>query len=202
MSKRIYGKLLFVMLILASTSPYRRALLERLGLPFETCAPEVDETAHPGERPAATAGRLARAKAAAARGLHGTGLAIGADQLCVTGDTVLGKPGDAARARDQLRTLSGQRAEFLTAVAVQDLASGEVCDALARTRVRFRDFDDAAIDRYLACEPAHDCAGGFKSEGLGITLVESIEDDDPTALVGLPLVHLCRLLRSFGVELP
>lgn len=202
MSKRIYGKLLFVMLILASTSPYRRALLERLGLPFQTCAPGVDESARADESPASLAGRLARAKAAAAGTWHGEGLAIGADQVCVCGDTVYGKPGDPGRAREQLRSLSAQRAEFLTAVAVQDLASGEACDALARTLVQFRTLDDAMIGRYLEREPAWDCAGGFKSEGLGITLVESIEDDDPTALVGLPLVHLCRLLRSFGVQLP
>ena len=207
MSKQFYGKLLFFLkgyrmsprLILASTSPYRRALLERLGLPFETMRPEVDESPQPGESPRRLVARLAAAKAAAAAGRFADGLAIGSDQVAECDGTVLGKPGGHATAVAQLRAVSGRTVEFLTGVCVRDLASGEQREDLAVTRVRFRTLDDAAIEHYLAREPAYDCAGSFKSEGLGITLVDAIDDDDPTALIGLPLVRLCRLLRGFGV---
>lgn len=207
MSKRICGKLLFFLhgyrmdrpLILASTSPYRRALLERLGLPFEVCRPDVDETPTGGESPEALVRRLAVAKAQAAATVFAEGLAIGSDQVATFDGRSLGKPGDHAHAVAQLRSVSGQTVEFLTAVAVVDLADGREAGDLAVTRVRFRDLTDAAIESYLAHEPAYDCAGSFKSEGLGITLVEVIEDDDPTALVGLPLIRLCQLLRGFGV---
>ncbi len=184
-------------LILASTSPYRRALLERLGLPFEVVAPGVDERPRDGEAPRDLVRRLAAAKAAA---VPGPGLVIGSDQVAALDGEVLGKPGTHEHAVAQLRHLSGRRVEFLTAVTVCESESGRQETELAVTRVAFRVLDDATIENYLAREPAYDCAGGFKSEGLGITLVESIEDDDPTALVGLPLIALCRLLRSFGVE--
>lgn len=208
MSKRICGKLLFFLhgyrmdhpLILASTSQYRRALLERLGLPFETFRPEVDETPSDGESPEGLVRRLATAKARAAASAFDGGLAIGSDQVATFEGQILGKPGDHARAVEQLRSVSGRAVEFMTAVAVVDLADGRETGDLAVTRVHFRELSDTAIESYLAREPAYDCAGSFKSEGLGITLVEGIEDDDPTALVGLPLIRLCRLLRSFGVE--
>ena len=186
-------------IVLASTSPYRRALLERLMLPFEVLRPDVDETPAAGESPRALVARLAAAKAAAAGAVFQDGLAIGSDQVATFDGRILGKPGAHDAAVAQLRTLSGRTVEFLTGVCVRDLASGEARADLAVTRVRFRTLDDAAIEGYLAREPAYDCAGRFKSEGLGITLVDAIDDDDPTALVGLPLIRLCRLLRAFGV---
>lgn len=207
MSKQFCGKLLFFLkgyrmpprLILASTSPYRRALLERLGVPFETMRPEVDESPQPGESPHALVARLSAAKAAAAASRFDAGLAIGSDQVAVCDDTLLGKPGGHEAAVAQLHRVSGHTVEFLTGVCIRDLAKGTERQDLAVTRVRFRTLDAAEIERYLTREPAYDCAGSFKSEGLGITLVEGIEDDDPTALVGLPLIRLCRLLRAFGV---
>lgn len=188
------------MLVLASTSRYRADLLSRLGLPFVTFAPGLDESRQPGEAPDALAMRLAAAKAAAARTLYESGLAIGSDQVAVLDGATLGKPGDHANAVAQLTRLSGQTVEFLTAVAVTNLADGTTRQDLARTRVRFRTLDQDAIARYLEREPAYDCAGSFKSEGLGITLVSAIEEDDPTALVGLPLIRLCTLLRASGLE--
>lgn len=210
MSKGLCGKLLFFLtgnpmaapLILASTSAYRKALLARLGLPFETLRPEVDETPDPAEVPAALVLRLSGAKAAAASRAFDHGLAIGSDQVAACEGRILGKPGDRAQAVEQLRLLSGRSVEFLTGVCVHDLATGHAAADLARTLVRFRTLTDADIDRYVAKEPAFDCAGAFKSEGLGITLVDAIEDDDPTALIGLPLIRLCALLRQFGVSLP
>ncbi len=186
-------------LILASTSPYRRALLERLGVPFEVTRPDVDETPRPDETPRALVARLAAAKATAADARFDDGLSIGSDQVAAFDGAVLGKPGHHAAAVAQLQAVSGRIVEFLTGVCVCDLASGEARHDLAVTRVRFRTLDDAEIERYLTREPAYDCAGSFKSEGLGITLVDGIEDDDPTALIGLPLIRLCRLLRDFGV---
>ncbi|MEX0900160.1 MAG: Maf family nucleotide pyrophosphatase [Gammaproteobacteria bacterium] len=208
MSKQFYGKLLFFLkgycmpprLILASTSPYRRALLERLDVPFETMRPEVDETPRPGERPQALVSRLAAAKAGAAATQFEGGLAIGSDQVAAYDGVVLGKPGGHDAAVAQLRAVSGRVVEFLTGVCVRDLSNADERQDVAITRVRFRTLDEAAIERYLAREPAYDCAGSFKSEGLGITLVDAIEGDDPTALVGLPLVRLCRLLRVFGLS--
>ncbi len=207
MSKQFCGKLLFFLqgyrmpprLILASTSPYRRALLERLGLPFDTMRPGVDETRKAQETPPVLVARLARAKAAAAADAFDDGLAIGSDQVAACDGVVLGKPGGHAAAVAQLRAVSDKTVEFLTGVCVLDLASRAVREDLAVTRVRFRTLSETEIERYLAREPAYDCAGSFKSEGLGITLVDSIEDDDPTALVGLPLIRLCRLLRDFGI---
>ncbi|MCA1798999.1 MAG: Maf family nucleotide pyrophosphatase [Xanthomonadaceae bacterium] len=189
-------------LILASTSPYRNALLARLGLPFRTCRPEVDETPDPEETPTALVLRLSGAKAAAAIRFFDDGLAIGSDQVAACEGRILGKPGDRAHAVEQLRFLSGRSVEFLTGVCVHDLATNHVVADLARTRVRFRTLPDAEIERYVDREPAFDCAGAFKSEGLGITLVEAIEEDDPTAIIGLPLIRLCGLLRQFGIQLP
>ena len=187
-------------IVLASTSPYRRALLERLALPFEVLRPEVDETPAAGEDPAALVARLAAAKAKAAATHFADGLAIGSDQVATFDGRILGKPGAHDAAVAQLRALSGRTVEFLTGVCVVDLARGAARADLAVTRVRFRTLTNASIEAYLAREPAYDCAGSFKSEGLGITLVDAVDDDDPTALVGLPLIRLCRLLRGFGVE--
>lgn len=189
------------MLILASSSRYRRELLARLGLPFETCAPQVDERPQDGETPAALAARLAAAKAGAARAWHVDGHAIGSDQVCECGGELFGKPGAHAAAVAQLRALAGRTATFHTAVAVLDLEGGALRADAAVTQVHFRQLSDPDIERYLEREPAYDCAGSFKSEGLGITLVERIDSDDPTALVGLPLVRLAALLRSFGYPL-
>lgn len=189
------------MLVLASTSRYRAELLSRLGLSFVTFAPGVDESRRPGEVPEALAVRLAAAKADAARTVYDAGLAIGSDQVAVLDGEVLGKPGDHAKAVAQLTRMSGRVVEFVTAVAVADLADGSMVQDVARTRVHFRALDADAIESYLEREPAYDCAGSFKSEGLGITLVSAIEEDDPTALVGLPLIRLAALLRTKGLVL-
>lgn len=189
------------MLVLASTSRYRAELLRRLGLRFTTFAPGISEIRLPGETPEALVVRLACAKAEAASAVFEDGLAIGSDQVAVLDGETLGKPGSHAKAVAQLMKMSGRTVEFLTAVAVTDLEAGTTRHDVARTRVQFRDLDADAIERYLEREPAYDCAGSFKSEGLGITLVSAIEEDDPTALVGLPLIRLCALLRESGLEI-
>ncbi len=189
-------------LVLGSTSRYRRELLQRLGLPFEVAAPEVDETPQPGEAPAALARRLALAKARAVARRHPDALVIGSDQVADLDGEPLGKPGDHARATDQLRRMRGRDVVFQTALAVVCEATGYVGQDLAPVHVRFRDLGDAEIERYLRAEQPYDCAGSAKSEGLGIALLESIGNDDPTALVGLPLIRTCRLLRAAGLQVP
>jgi len=193
-------------LILASTSKYRRELLQRFGLPFACAASGVDETTQPGERAAALVARLARAKAAAIAVTHPDAWIIGSDQVAVRmddadGEIILGKPGSTAVCIDQLRRCSGHTVTFLTAVAVlkQGTAPVEFTDT---TRVMFRMLDEETIVRYVARETPLDCAGGFKSEGLGITLCESIVSVDPSALIGLPLIRLAASLRAVGFELP
>jgi septum formation protein len=187
-------------IVLASTSRYRRELLARI-LPAVRCvAPDIDESALPGESPEAQVLRLARAKAARVAALCPDALVIGSDQLAAAGSGRLGKPGNAEAARAQLAALSGTGVRFLTAVAVLDARTGRVLDATDVTEVRFRRLDPAEIERYLAREQPFDCAGSFKSEGLGIVLFERIRSEDPTALIGLPLIALCRLLRELGVE--
>jgi septum formation protein len=194
-------------LILASTSAYRRELLGRLRMAFSCSAPGVDETRLAAEPPLALTVRLARSKAAAVSAKNPEAWVIGSDQVAVRvdpvqGELILGKPGTAARCMDQLRGCSGQTMSFLTAVAVvrhQDDSAFEFVDT---TRVKFRALDEATIERYVALESPLDCAGGFKSEGLGITLCESIDSVDPTALIGLPLISLSRVLRGVGFELP
>ncbi|MGN6513961.1 MAG: Maf family protein [Lysobacteraceae bacterium] len=187
-------------LVLASTSRYRRELLERLRLPFEVARPEVDETPLPDESPAALARRLAGAKAAAVAG--GTDAwVIGSDQVACLDGRPLGKPGSVEAAVAQLRGMSGRAVEFLTAVCVAH-RSGHAFHALDTTTVRFRSLDADAIARYVAAEQPLDCAGSFKSEGLGIALFDAIETVDPTALVGLPLIATARLLRQAGFTLP
>lgn len=187
--------------ILGSTSRYRRALMERLHLPFDVQAPEVDESALPGETPAALAARLALAKAQAVAERFPEAVVIGSDQVADLDGEALGKPGDHARAGAQLRRMSGRTLVFQTAVAVVCRAAGFVQQDLAPVRVVFRELGDDAIERYLRIEQPYDCAGSAKSEGLGIALLEAIDSDDPTALVGLPLIRTCRMLRAAGVDL-
>ncbi|MEJ1168197.1 Maf family protein [Variovorax sp. CCNWLW235] len=188
-------------LILASTSRYRRELLNRLHLPFDVLPPEVDETALPGEPPRELAERLAFEKARAVAARFPEAVVIGSDQVADLAGEALGKPGDHARATAQLRKMRGQTLIFQTAVAVVCQATGFVERDLAPVRVVFRDLSDAAIEQYLQAEQPYDCAGSAKSEGLGIALLSAIDSDDPTALVGLPLIRTCRMLRSAGVEL-
>jgi septum formation protein len=187
-------------LILASTSPYRRELLTRLQHPFLTLAPQVDETPDPAETPLALAHRLALAKAHAVASQHPQAWTIGSDQVCDWEGRSLGKPGTPDRAAEQLAMLSGQSVVFRTAVAVVcPRLNFEACEVVS-VDVRFRSLSTAQIQTYLAREPAHDCAGSAKSEGLGIALLEWVRSDDPTALIGLPLLATCRLLRQAGFE--
>jgi septum formation protein len=188
-------------LILASTSRYRRELLARLHLPFDVQPPEVDETARIGETPRELAERLALEKAQAVAARFPEAVVIGSDQVADLAGEALGKPGDHARATAQLRRMRGQTLVFQTAVAVVCQATGFVQRDLAPVRVVFRELSDAAIEHYLQAEQPYDCAGSAKSEGLGIALLSAIDSDDPTALVGLPLIRTCRMLRSAGVDL-
>ncbi len=185
-------------LILASTSRYRRELLTRLRLPFEAVAPEVDESAHPGEAPAALAERLALAKAWAVAALRPGAIVIGSDQVADLGGEAIGKPGTHEAAAAQLRRMSGREVVFQTAVAV--VAPGLAVIERAEVRVRFRELSDAAIETYLRADQPYDCAGSAKVESLGVALLDAVESDDPTALVGLPLIRTCALLRRAGLE--
>jgi septum formation protein len=187
-------------LVLASTSPYRKALLERLGLPFETQSPGVDETPLPCEAPAATACRLAEAKARAVAARRANALVIGSDQVADADGVAIGKPSDHAEAVAQLTALSGQSIVFHTAVALVDGASGRCQLRLIDVTTQFRALTAAAIESYLRRERPYDCAGSVKAEGLGIALVESIASDDPTALIGLPLIAVIDLLQAEGVD--
>ena len=187
-------------LILASTSRYRRELLERLRLPFEVHAPAVDETALAGEAPAALAQRLALAKARAVALAHPDAIVIGSDQVADLDGTPIGKPGTHERAVAQLRSMRGRSVVFQTAVAVVRASTGYAGHALASVTVRFRDLADADIEHYLRTEQPYDCAGSAKCETLGIALLDAIESDDPTALVGLPLIRTCALLREAGLD--
>ena len=189
-------------LILGSTSRYRRELLARLGLAFEVAAPNVDETPHAGEAPRALALRLALAKARDVAARFPQALVIGSDQVADLAGQPLGKPGTHERAVAQLRAMSGQTVVFQTALSVVCQATGFEQTDLAAVEVRFRPLTDGEIERYLRAEQPYDCAGSAKSEGLGITLLEAIHSDDPTALIGLPLIRTCRLLRAAGVALP
>ena len=186
-------------LVLASTSIYRRQLLKRLNLPFECLAPQVDETRQAGEPALALAVRLARAKAMAVSGQRPDAWVIGSDQVAVLPDgIVLGKPGTRSRCIEQLEACSGQVVSFLTAVALLRLRNGSPREFVDTTRVAFRVLERQEIERYVDEESALDCAGGFKSEGLGIALCDSIDSSDPTALIGLPLIRLSSALRSVG----
>jgi septum formation protein len=193
---------LFLPLILASTSPYRRALLERLGVPFEVVAPDVTEEHLPAEPPAERALRLAQAKARDVAIRHPEAIVIGSDQVAASGTTVLDKPGSAEHCRAQLLALGGRAAQFHTACAVLALARSVHLAHLDTTTVRFRSLTAQEIERYIEREKPLDCAGGFKAEGLGIALFERIESTDPTALIGLPLIWVAAALRSAGYRVP
>ncbi len=188
-------------LVLGSTSPYRRELLRRLQIPFDVAAPDVDESPLPGERPRQLAERLALAKARAVASGFPRAVVIGSDQVADLNGLPLGKPGSHEQAVIQLRQMRGQTVIFQTAVAVVCLESGFEQSSLAQVRVKFRELSDEEIENYLRAEQPYDCAGSAKSEGLGIALLESIESDDPTALVGLPLIRTCQMLRAAGVAL-
>ena len=189
-------------LILASTSPYRKRLLERLQIPFRCVAPQVDETPLPGEPPGRLAQRLALAKARAVLAENPGSLVIGSDQVASIDGSCIGKPGSHAAATAQLQASAGRRVDFYTAVALLGGAAGQVPCELVSFSVQFRDLDDAEIERYLKADQPYDCAGSFKCEGLGITLLDCMIGDDPTALEGLPLIALARLLRGAGIAAP
>lgn len=188
-------------LVLGSTSPYRRELLGRLQVPFEVAAPDVDETPQPEETPRALAERLALAKARAVASAFPQAVVIGSDQVADLNGLPLGKPGNHERAVIQLRQMRGQTVVFQTAVAVVCLETGFAQSSLAAVRVKFRDLTDDEIENYLHAEQPYDCAGSAKSEGLGIALLASIDSDDPTALVGLPLIRTCQMIQAAGVVL-
>ena len=187
-------------LVLASTSRYRRELLARLGMPFEVVAPGVDEAALPGEAPAATALRLAEAKARAVAARIGDGLVVGSDQVADCDGAAIGKPGGHAAAVTLLRRLSGRTIVFHTGVALVDARSGRAHRDRVDVASTFRTLTTDEIERYVAREQPFDCAGAVRSEALGIVLFERIASDDPTALIGLPLIALARMLRSEGVD--
>jgi len=187
-------------LVLGSTSVYRRELLSRLHLPFEVAAPDVDETPLPGESPHELARRLALAKAHAVAGKFPEAVVIGSDQVADLDGEPLGKPGNHENAVAQLRRMRGRTVVFQTAVAVVCAATGFEELDLAPVRVTFRHLTDTEIESYLRAEQPYDCAGSARSEGLGIALLNAIENDDPTALVGLPLIRTCRMIRAAGVK--
>jgi septum formation protein len=186
--------------VLGSTSPYRRDLLQRLRLPFDTDAPRVDETPQAGESPAALALRLALEKAHEVASRHPGAVVIGADQVADLDGLAIGKPGSHEHAVTQLQALRGRRVVFHSAVAVVRADTGFAQALLAAVTVQFRDLNDAEIERYLRLEQPYDCAGSAKCETLGIALLDTIESDDPTALIGLPLMRTCTLLRQAGID--
>lgn len=189
-------------LVLGSTSPFRRELLARLGLPFETCAPEVDERHLPDESPEQLVLRLAQAKAEAAAAGFARALVIGSDQVACIGGRILGKPGNRDNARAQLREASGKRVSFYTGLCLLNTDSGRKQLACEPFHVQFRHLSAGQIEHYLDREQPYNCAGSFKSEGLGIVLFERLEGDDPNSLIGLPLIRLVTMLGAEGVELP
>jgi septum formation protein len=188
-------------LVLGSSSPYRREMLARLRIPFEVVAPDVDETPQAAETPKQLACRLAMSKARAVAAQFPACVVIGSDQVADLEGLALGKPGNHARAMAQLQQMRGKTVIFQTAVAVVCQDSGFAQLDLAQVRVRFRELGDAEIEAYLRAETPYDCAGSAKSEGLGIALLESIENDDPSALVGLPLIRTCRMIRAAGIRI-
>lgn len=187
-------------IVLASTSPYRRELLQRLRLPFEVVAPQVDEASLTAETPRATALRLARAKADEVAARNADALVIGSDQVADVDGTALSKPGSHDAALDQLERMQGRTIVFHTALAVVDAARGAALVDCVPTSVRFRRLPRSALEAYLRAERPYDCAGAAKIEGLGIALVEAVESDDPTALIGLPLIRLTSMLDELGVQ--
>lgn len=189
-------------LILASTSRYRKELLARLNLAFDSVAPEVDETPLANEQPTDTARRLALAKAQAVRDRHPQSLIVGSDQVAICDGKRLDKPGNHVNAVRQLQLASGRSVVFHTAVVLLNSGSGRIQTELVPTETRFRSLSAEEIVRYLRAEPAYDCAGSAKSEGLGISLLEEIRSPDPTALIGLPLIALCSMLRNENIVVP
>jgi septum formation protein len=187
-------------LVLASTSTYRRELLLRLGIPFETCSPETDETRLPGETPDDTALRLSEAKARAVADRFPDALIIGSDQVAYCGERIYGKPHTHENAVRQLREMSGQTVVFQTGLCLFNARTGVARVRAVPTRITFRQLDDSTIERYLHREQPYNCAGSAKSEGLGIALIARFEGEDPNALVGLPLIALCDLLGDEGVS--
>lgn len=183
-------------LLLASSSRYRRGLLERLGLPFNCASPDIDESPEPAEPPPTLVQRLSQEKAHALASAYPDHLIIGSDQVASCGEQVLGKPGTVERAQTQLALLSGQTVDFLTGLALLNTRTGHLQVDLDRTRVRFRRLATDEIAAYVGREQPLDCAGSFKSEGLGVTLFDAIETTDPSALIGLPLIKLCTMLRQ------
>lgn len=188
-------------LILGSTSRYRKELLTRLRIPFETAAPDVDETPHSNESPKDLALRLALAKARAVALKYPEAVVIGSDQVADLEGTPLGKPGNHTNAILQLQRMRGKTVIFQTALSVVCIATGYERTDLAEVKVKFRDLSDAEIETYLRAEEPYDCAGSAKSEGLGIALLDAIDNDDPSALIGLPLIRTCQMLREAGVKL-
>lgn len=189
-------------LILASTSPYRRQLLERLGVPFRVVAPGTDEAPLPGEEPEALVGRLARQKALAVSRQYRRAIVIGSDQVAVHRGRMLGKPGTAARAVAQLAAFSGGRVTFLSAIALQRLEDGFHFETTVGTEVHFRDLTDDEIQRYVERDNPLDCAGGFRSEATGSALLRALRSSDPTAIIGLPLIAVAEGLRRAGLRVP
>ena len=187
-------------IVLASTSKYRRELLARLGIPFEVASPHVDETPLPNEAPQDTARRLAEAKARAVAARYPQAIVIGSDQVAVLEDVPLGKPGDHATALRQLKAMRGKEVAFHTAVCVCNAASGQAQTRIVPFYVRFRDYSDTQIERYLQREQPYDCAGSARCEGLGIALIAEMRGDDPNALIGLPLIALTEMLAAQGVS--
>ena len=187
-------------LILASTSPYRRELLARLGLPFETANPAVDEALLPGETPEAGALRLSEAKARAVAGSHGDALIIGSDQVACLDGQIFGKPGTHDNALRQLQAMRGHRVNFFTGLCLLNARTGKAHRRGVATLVTFRNLQDEEIESYLRKEQPYHCAGSAKSEGLGIALIARIDGEDPNALIGLPLIALCDLLRIENVS--
>ncbi|MFO7604525.1 MAG: nucleoside triphosphate pyrophosphatase [Gammaproteobacteria bacterium] len=185
--------------ILASTSPFRRALLEKLGIDFEVASPKVDETPQANEAPRQLVERLAIAKARAVAGQRDEGLVIGSDQVAVNNGVILGKPGDHAAAVQQLRAASGQRITFYTGLCLMNAATGNIQSEVVPFHVVFRQLSDQQIENYLQQEQPYNCAGSFKSEALGICLFEKLEGDDPNTLIGLPLIRLVRMLEHEGL---
>jgi len=186
-------------LILASSSPFRRELLGRLQIPFDIAAPEADEKALPGESPEQLVTRLAEAKARAVAENHGDALIIGSDQVACIDDRILGKPGDHARAFEQLKAAAGRRVTFYTGLALLNSTSGHLQLICEPFHCYFRQLSDAQIEHYLQREQPYNCAGSFKSEGLGIALFDRLEGDDPNTLIGLPLIRLVAMLEMEGV---
>ncbi|CAG2153774.1 7-methyl-GTP pyrophosphatase [Cupriavidus campinensis] len=185
-------------LILGSSSPYRRELLARLRIPFDVAVPDIDETPLAGEAPEATALRLSRRKAEAIAARHPGALVIGSDQVCTLDGAQIGKPGSHEKALAQLQQMRGRTVTFHSALCLLDSRTGEAQLADVQTRATFRDLSDAELDAYLRLETPYDCAGSAKAEGLGIALLARVESDDPTALIGLPLIALTGMLRAAG----